>query len=53
MWFLYLVGGVVFAVLWLIVGTQGLCPSCGIELADSYSSPGSKVDYCQCGWRGE
>ena len=50
-WVLYIVGGLVVAVLWLIVGTQGLCPSCGIELADSYGYPGSKVNWCPCGWR--
>jgi hypothetical protein len=52
-WFVYLVLVVALAVLWLLVGTQQLCPSCGIELADSYSSPGSKVNHCWCGWRGE
>jgi hypothetical protein len=50
-WILVVLIGVV---LWIVFGMQTLCPSCGLELADSPLDRliDDNLDHCRrCGWR--
>lgn len=51
MWIVWLLIGVVAVVVWLVYGSIGLCPSCGVELPAEFGAPWRKADHCRCGWR--
>jgi hypothetical protein len=52
----WIVVGVLGVLLWLVFGTQGLCPSCGCELAAStfdrfHEFETGRMNHCRhCGW---
>jgi hypothetical protein len=44
--------GLAAFVLWFVLFSPNLCPSCGLELGVSLSEPWRPADQClSCGWR--